>query len=54
MGENHLFSQSEDPELMKVESHSTGPISATAVPTGTALSRLLALTDALTFALEVS
>lgn len=32
----------------------TGPVSATAVPTGTALSRLLALTDALTFALEVS
>ncbi|GAA5893393.1 uncharacterized protein JCM6883_007652 [Sporobolomyces salmoneus] len=32
--------------------HGTGPVSATAVPTGTALSRLLALTDALTFALE--
>ncbi|GAA6060903.1 hypothetical protein JCM10212_003937 [Sporobolomyces blumeae] len=32
--------------------HGTGPVTATAVPTGTALSRVLALTDALTFALE--
>lgn len=40
-------------DILSGEHVRTGPVSATAVPTGTALARLLALTDALTFALEV-